>query len=150
MHPDKSMNTMIRLLFSCTAAGLLCSCAATSVKKTWKSPACTAPVGTLAVIAVDDRPMLREGFENRFVTHLAKAGAQGVTTYDLLPLAGIKQDKAAAAQMLRGKSAAAVLIVRMLDNTSFYHEVQPWGEHYTPWLTGMDSIGWGDCFSVPF
>ena len=46
-------------------ACLLAACASTSVKETWKAPDFAAPVGQIAVVALDGRGWLREGFENR-------------------------------------------------------------------------------------
>ena len=70
----------------CALAALLCSCAATSVQQTWKSPDCQQPVGKIAVLTIEERGLLRQGFENRFVAQLTKAGAPALVTYDLLSL----------------------------------------------------------------
>jgi len=47
------MNTKFHPLCLCALAALLCSCAATSVKKTWKSPDCQQPVGKIAVLTIE-------------------------------------------------------------------------------------------------
>src|SRR5262245_43518480 len=81
---------------------LLCSCAATSIKKTWKSPDFQGTsVSRIAVITVDERTMLRQGFENRLAAELRKTGVTASTTFGLLSLAEINQDKKAAAERLR-------------------------------------------------
>jgi hypothetical protein len=129
---------------------LLCSCAATSLKKTWKAPDCQQPVGKIAVLAIDDRGLVRQGFENRFVAQLTKAGAAAVVTYDLLTLAEIKQDKRAAADRFRLSGAEAVLILRLTDISSSYRESRAGNERYVPVLTGVDSMGWYDYYSVGF
>src|SRR5690348_4458671 len=97
---------IIRTLLSqwvlrCFMIGLVplafCSCAATSVKHTWKSPEFQGPAITkLASLVIDDRKMLRQGFENRFVTQLKGKGVTAIPTYELLSLGEIKEDKPAA------------------------------------------------------
>jgi len=142
------MNTKIRALFLCALATLLCSCAATSVKTTWKSPDCHGPVGKLAVLAIEERGLLRQGFENRFVEQLTKCSVGAAPTYDLLPLAQIKQDKRGSAARLEASNAKALLILRLLDKTSTYREIQPGGERYVPVITGWDTMGWYDYCNV--
>jgi hypothetical protein len=144
------MTAMFRSLSLCALAALLCSCAATSLKKTWKAPDCQKPVGKLAVLAIDDRGLVRQGFENRFVAQLTKAGASALVTYDLLTLAEIKQDKRAAADRFRLSGAEAILILRLVDSSSSYRESRAGNERYVPVLTGVDSVGWYDYYSVGF
>jgi len=144
------MTAMFRSLSLCALAILLCSCAATSLKKTWKAPDCQQPVGKIAVLAIDDRGLVRQGFENRFVAQLTKAGAAAVVTYDLLTLAEIKQDKGAAAERFRASGAEAILILRLKDISSSYRESRAGNERYVPVLTGVDSMGWYDYYSVGF
>src|SRR5262249_54160419 len=93
-------------------AALLCSCAATSVKNTWKSPEYNGRVTKVAVLTVDDRGLLRRGFENRWVTQLRNQGLTAISTFDLLSLPEINQDKPAAAQRLRAAGCEAVLVMR--------------------------------------
>jgi hypothetical protein len=132
-------------------AALLCSCAATSVKKTWKSPAYQGgPVTKLAVLTIDDRGSLRKGFENRFVASLNKPGTTAITTFDLLSLNEINQDKPAAAARLRSAGAEVVLTLRLVDAASSYREVQPGGERYAAVTTGIESYGWYDYYSLAF
>ena len=94
--------------------------------------------------------LVRQGFENRFVAQLTKAGASAVVTYDLLSLAEIKQDKRAAAERFRASGAEAVLILRLVDTSSSYRESRAGNERYVPVLTGVDSVGWYDYYSVGF
>jgi hypothetical protein len=144
------MTAMFRSLSLCALAALLYSCAATSLKKTWKAPDCQQAVGKIAVLAIDDRGLVRQGFENRFVAQLTKAGAPAVVTYDLLSLAEIKQDKRAAAERFRLSGAEAVLILRLKDISSSYRESRAGNERYVPVITGVDSMGWYDYYSVGF
>jgi len=144
------MTRLFQSVSLCALATLLCSCAATSIKQTWKAPDCTQPVGKIAVLAIDDRGLVRQGFENRYVAQLTKAGASAVVTYDLLSLAEIKQDKRAAADRFRASGAEAILIMRLKDISSSYHESRAGDERYVPVLTGMDSMGWYDYATVGF
>src|SRR5436190_16473600 len=100
------------------AAGLLCSCAATSVKQTWKSPDFSGPpVTKVAALVIDERNMLRQGFENRFVNQLRSRGATAIPTWDLLSLAEIGQDKPAAAVRFRAAGAESLVILHLVDVT---------------------------------
>lgn len=139
-----------RQLCAASLSLLLCSCAATSVKKTWKSPDCREPVGKIAVVTIEDRGLLRKGFENRFVAQLSKAGDPAMVTFDQLSLTDIKQDKQAAANRFRTNGADAVLILRLVSAASSYREIQPGGERYAATITGIDSYGWYDYYSVGF
>ena len=140
----------LRTLALCPLALLLCSCAATSVKTTSKSPDSRGPVGKIAVLAIDHRREVRQGFENRFVSQLASGGAAAVKTFDQLSLAEIKADKLAAAEHFRASGAEALLILRLAGRTSTYREVRPGHERYAGVPIGYDSMGWYDYYSVGF
>ena len=144
------MTAMPHPLYLCALATLLCSCAATSVKQTWKSPNCTQPVGKLAVLTIENRGLLRQGFENRFVAQLTKAGASALVTYDLLSLPEIKADKRAAAERFRASGAEAILILRLMDVASYYRESRAGNERYAAVVTGFNDVGWYDYYSVAF
>jgi hypothetical protein len=112
-------------------ATLLCSCAATSVKHTWKSPDYHGgPATKVAVLAVEERGLLRQGFENRFVADLQKEGVTAFTTFNLLTLSEIKQDKVAAEARFRSAGADVVLILKMMELGSSYREVQTGRNRY--------------------
>src|SRR6185369_13484595 len=84
MKLNLNTNPPLQILAAVTLAALLCSCAATSVKSTWKSPEYHGgQVSKLATLAVDERPLLREGFENRLASQLRKGGATAITTINL-------------------------------------------------------------------
>lgn len=134
----------------CALTVLLCSCAASSVQQTWKAPSGQRPAGKIAVLAIDDRGMVRQGFENRFVTQLTKAGGSAVTTFDQLSLSQIKESKDAAAERLRASGAETLLIVRLLGVNTSYREVRPGGERYAETITGFETTGWYDYYSVAY
>ena len=142
------MNMKIGSLARCLPLVLVCACAATSVKKTWKAADCQGPVGKIGVIAIEERGLLRQGFENRFVSQLRSNGAAALPTFDLLSLPQIKEDKRAAAERFRESGAEVLLILRLFDKVSSYREIQPAGERYVPMLTGIDTYGWYDYYSL--
>jgi len=102
------------------------------------------------VLVVDDHRDLRIGFENRFVRELKTVGASGFTTYDLMSLNEIKQDKQAAAARLSGGGAGSLIILRLMNLGSKYHETQPGGERYAGVVTGIENTGWYDYFSMGY
>jgi hypothetical protein len=144
------LNPIFRVLVPGALALLWCSCAATSIRQTWKAPGGQRPAGKIAVITVDERGMLRQGFENRFVRQLGAGGAEAQTTFDVLTLPAIKEDKRAAAQRLRAGGATSVLILRLVDKTTSDREYQQGRERYMGVVTGMDTLGWYDYYSVGF
>jgi hypothetical protein len=130
---------------------LLCSCAATSVKSTWKSPDYHGKrVSNLATLAVDERPLLREGFENRLVGQLQKGGATAFTTVKLLGLDEISHDKAAAAERFRSAGAEGLVMVRLVDATTYYREFRSGPEVYAQTINGFETYGWYNYYSVAY
>jgi len=144
------MKKIIHSLWACTLAALLCSCAATSVKNIWKSPDSKEPVGKTAVLAVDERGLVRQGFENRFVKALTGGGGEALVTFDILTLAEIKQDKVKAAEQFRAGGAESLIILRLIEVASRYREVQPGSERFAANTIGFESMGWYDYYSVGF
>jgi hypothetical protein len=135
----------------CSVALVLCSCASTTVKSTWKSPQYQGgPISELAVLAIDDRVLLRQGFENRFVSQLRQDGATALTTFDLLSLSEIQRDKPAAAERLRSAGAQAIVILRLMDSTSTYRETRPGSTYYAGTVTGYETAGWYDYYSLAY
>jgi len=141
-------------LFTVSAAACLAGCAASSVEKKWKSPEHSGgPVQKVAVIAVDERGMVRKGFENRFVRDLGEQQQAAMVTYDLLALPEIKADKEAAAKAFTTGGADSVMIVRLVNSSSTSRQVEARPEAYVPVTTGFDSYysyGWYDYYSVAF
>ncbi len=140
----------LKLLALGILASLLCSCASTSVRETWKAPGAQPATGKIAVLAIDDRGLARQGFENRFVAQLTRAGSAAVVTFEELSLAEIKQDKAAAAEHFRALGAQTLLIVRLAGAGTSYREVRAGPERYAPTVTGFEYTGWYDYYSVGF
>src|SRR4029453_3845306 len=128
-------NIRSHTLALCVLAILAGACAATSVKKTWKSPDFHGPIGKVSVLTVDGGGWWREGFENRFVQQLAKAGTSAQTSFDLLSLDQIRADKRAAGDRLMSGGAQALLILRLYDRNTVYHETRAGSERWAPVVT---------------
>ncbi len=141
----------VLLLAIGTLGTLLCSCTGTSVKHTWKSPdSGTLPVTKVAVLTIDERGLLRQGFENRFVAELKKRGASAITTFNLLSLSEIGADKPGAAERFRSAGADALVILRLGDTTTSYHETRPGAERYAAVTTGFETVGWYDYYTLAY
>lgn len=141
----------MKLRFLPILAVLLCSCAATSIKQTWKSPLYQGgPVTRAAVLAIDQRPLLRQGFENRFSSQLKKYGVKPITTYDLMTLTEINSDKKAAGARLLADGADSLITLRLVDTATYYRETRPGGALFAPITTGIETYGWYDYYSVAY
>ena len=135
------------------AALALClgGCATSSIKQTWKAPGASGPVAKVAVIGVDERGLVRQGFENRFVRDFKAVGQEAVVTHDLMGLPEIKADKVAAAQRLRSAGADSVLIVRLVDQVSYDRQVRATAEREVETITGVgDYYGWYNYYEVAY
>jgi len=139
-------------LLSSLAAVFLTGCAATSITETWKAPTASAgPVKKIAVIGVDQRGLVRTGFENRLARELRARGQEVMVTHDLLALPDIKADKDAATARLREAGVDSVLIIRLAERHDFNRSIRATPERYASTVTGMDSYyGWYDYYSVAF
>jgi hypothetical protein len=51
---------------------------------------------------------------------------------------------------LRAAGADAVLIVRLVDQSTYNREVRATPEHWVPTVAGYDHYGWYDAYSVAF
>ncbi|HTL57745.1 MAG TPA: hypothetical protein VL361_18810 [Candidatus Limnocylindrales bacterium] len=141
----------LQSLAACALAVLTCSCAATSVKTTWKSPEYRGgPLTNIAVLTIDERNLLRKGFENRLARELKKTGVSVVLTHELLSLSEINQDKRAAAERFRAAGAQAIAILRLASLNSQYRESRPGGERYAETITGFETGYWYNYYSVAY
>ncbi len=145
------MKIRISMLAVILSALCLSGCATNSIKQVWKSP--TYPPGKVskvAVLAVDQRGLVRQGFENRFVNQFRAANQEAMVTHDLLTLQEIKADKEAVAERLRAAGADVILIVRLVDQATRSRQVQARPDLWVPTITGFGTCGWYDCYSVAF
>lgn len=145
------MKQYLQHLVFAVSALWLCGCATNTIKQSWKSPAYqSGQVQKIAVIAVDERGLVRQGFENRIVTDMRSHGQGSITTFNLLGLPEIKADKEAAATQLRNAGADAVFVIRLVDSVTYEHQVQATPSLYLPTIDGYAGYGWYDCYSVAF
>ena len=66
----------------------------------------------------------------------------------MLTLPQIKQDKRAAADRLNENGAKALIIVRLASKSDKYREIRPGNERYAATVTGWETVGWYDYFSL--
>jgi hypothetical protein len=145
------MKNKLSPLATTALAILLCSCATTTVEKTWKSPGRSeGPVKKVAVLAVSDHWLVRPGLENRFAQDIAKRGQPAITTVELLQLREIKDNKEAAVALLRQQGVDSILIVRLVGKTSYDREVRATPSAFVPFTTGYSGYGWGGYYDVAF
>jgi hypothetical protein len=146
-----SMNDKLVALTTIALTVLLCSCATTTVEKTWKSPdRSTGPVKKLAVIAISDHQLVRPWLENRFAQEIAKRGQPVIATQNLLPLPKIKENKDATVELLRQQGVDSVLIVRLVNRTTYDSEVRTSPSAFVPYTTGYGTYGWGGYYDLAF
>jgi hypothetical protein len=108
-------------------------------------------VEKVAIISVDNRGMVRQGFENRFFHAFKANGQASIVTHELMGLEEMKADKVAAGKAIKAAGADAVLITRLVDQITYNNQVRATGERYAETITGIDSFyGWYDYYSVAF
>src|SRR3974377_1891230 len=106
------MRRLFRIVPLVVVTGLLCSCATSSMKETWKAPNYTGgPPKKIAVVAVEDRPMARPVFEGQFVSQLERRSQPALRTHEMMSLEEMKADKAATAERLQQAGADSILVV---------------------------------------
>jgi hypothetical protein len=141
-------------LFQLSLAALtlgLCGCVGTSLDANLKSPAYHGgAVQKVAVVAVTDQVLVREGFENRFARQMDEHGQSAMVTYDLLSLPEIKADKPAATARFRQAGADSVLVIRLANQATQTRETQATGNIFVPVVTGFGYDDWYDYYSVSF
>jgi hypothetical protein len=104
----------------------------------------------VAVIVVDERPMVRTILEGQFATQFEKRGTQAVRTHELMSLEEMKADKEAAVKRMRESGVDMVLVVRETDSVTYARLVRETPAMYLPTVTGFETYGWYDYFSVGF
>ena len=126
-------------------------CATTSIKQSWRSPDLqNRHFQKIAIVTVEERGPIRQGFENRFVGALQARGQGALATYALLGLPEIKADKEAAAARVRAAGADAVLIMRLVDQSTYSSQMRATPALYAPTAIGYESLGWHDYYSIGF
>ena len=105
---------------------LLSSCASTSVKSTWKSPDYNGETPKkIAVVADEDRAMVRVALENRFVNQLCAASQPAFATATSFPdLSAARKNKEATITQLRAAGADAIMITRLVSKSAYMAKAQ--------------------------
>jgi hypothetical protein len=138
-------------LLGAALAALLVGCAATSLKQTWKAPDYHGgPPQKIAVIAVDDRGMVRQVMEGQYVTQLKALGQPAFAVQEILNLQEIKDNKDGAAAKLRAAGADAVMVIRLVDTETAVTEQHQASRSFSHADTGYAAFGWYDEYSVGF
>jgi hypothetical protein len=145
------MKNLRQYLALATLALWLSGCASSSIKQTWKSPTYQGgAVQKIAVLAVEERGLERQAFENRFVRELRGHSQDAMATCDILGLAAIKADKEAAAARVRASGADAVLIIRLVDQATYRQQLMVRPAFYNPAVVEYENSSWYDCYVVAY
>jgi hypothetical protein len=96
------------------------------VKSTWKSPDYHGELPKqVAVVADEDRMMVRVALENRFVNQLTAASQPAFATASSYPdLAAARKNKEATIAQLRTAGAEAILITRLVSRDAYAAKAQ--------------------------
>ena len=103
-----------------------------------------------AVLAADDRGQVRLALENRFLRDMRQEGQEALPTHNLLALPDIKTNKEAAAASFRAAGADTILVVRLLNQTTYTRTVAATPQVFVPLVTGYEDVGWYDYYSVAY
>jgi hypothetical protein len=142
------MNLKLSHFSAVTLVLLVCSCATTSLRQTWKSPDARGQAfKKIAVIAVDDRAMIRQVFEGQLATQLEAQGQAALRTHELMTIAEMKESKQRTGERLRQAGVDGVLIQRLVAReTPSVGE----GRAHDPQTPSFSSgtLGWFDYYCV--
>ena len=144
----------LRLLSLALLTVLVSGCTTTKITNTWKSPEYKGgPVKKVAILAVDNRSLLREILENHFSNYMIERGQPAFRTHNVLSLQEIKDNREGAVATVKKEGVDSVLIVRLINSTMRSTLVrQTDNAVYMPLITGMESgpYGWYDAYSVAY
>lgn len=141
---------LVSLAFLGSVLGLA-GCANTSIKQSWKSPEHQGgPAKQIAVLAVEERILVRRALENRFVTQFNRVGQPAQNTEANFGLPEIKADKQGTAAKLQAAGNDAILVIRWVDQTTYSREVEATPHVWVPTVTGFGTCGWYDYFSLAY
>lgn len=128
---------------------MLCSCASTSIKHTWKSPDYHGgPVQKIAVLAVDERGLVRQGIENRVGNQIRNQGGDAIPTFKYLTLPEIKESKEKAGNRLMQEGADSIVIVCLVNKSSYESQLRTYPVAFVPGVPGYAGYGWYDFYST--
>src|SRR4029077_2445081 len=107
-------------------------------------------VQKVAVVAVTDQVLVREGFENRFARQMVEQGQSAIVTYNLLSLPEIKADKPAATARFGQAGADTVLVIRLANQATQARQTQATRNIFVPVADGYGYNDWYNYYSVSF
>ena len=142
------MKFKLRFLLPILASLLVCSCATTKLKSSWKSPDYQGgQLKKIAVLVVDDRALVRQVFEGHTAGSLNRRGQPAVQVRDYFSLPEIMESKGAAATKLREAGADSVLVIRLVDAPEKLEKRKPDSPNIT--MTGGSSE-WFEYYIVAY
>jgi hypothetical protein len=143
-------NPILHLTPTLLALGLF-GCATSSIRQSWKLPAYNAgPVRKVAVLAVEERGLVREGLENRFVGAMREHAQDAISTLGMLGLADLKENKEAAAAKVTAAGADTILVIRMVDQATYAREVTIAPAFYPSPTSAYGGYGLYDFYALAF
>jgi len=108
------------LLIAGLLLAVLPGCSSTHIQSTrHPAGAGVAPFRNVTVVGVDNRPIVRDPFENDVVTLLREHGVDATASHNILTFDQIKGDKKQLHQQLLAAKAESVLFVRVTSRTDF-------------------------------
>ena len=144
----KSLSRLTPFLF---ASVLFCSCATTSLQKSWVSPEHKpGALRSVATVAVDERILVRKVFEGQLASQLEQRGLKALRSHEVMALEDIKADRKAAAAHLREAGVQHALAVRLLDNVTYAREYREGSSTFIPVATGFYTDAWYSYCTVAF
>ncbi len=150
-HANYNMKALISQIPVLVLTLGLYRCVGTSLDGNLKSPAYHGgAVQKVAVVAVTDQVLVRQGFENRFARQMTEHGQSALVTYNVLSLPEINADNQAATERFRQAGADSVLVIRMANQATRTTELQATAQIFAPVLTGYDYNDWYGYYSVSF
>ena len=81
---------------------------------------------------------------------MRQEGQEALPTHNLLALPDIKTNKEAAAASFRAAGADTILVVRLLNQTTYTRTVAATPQVFVPLVTGYEDVGWYDYYSVAY
>lgn len=137
------MKPYLRLFPLLAAATLLCSCATTSLVKSWRTPEpIEPPVTKIAIVAVDDRPLVRKVLEGQFSAQIRTRGYEAEKTCELMTIPQMRTDRTAAGARMRETGSDAVLIMRLISSVSLNKVAQQTPSAFGGTITTYGEDGW--------
>jgi hypothetical protein len=108
------------LFFAGALSALLTACSSAHIQGNRTTAGLAAPpVRSLMVAGVDNRPYVREPFENDVVEFLREHGVDGTASFHQISFEDLKGDKEQLRQKLQAAKAESILFVRVTDRSDF-------------------------------